>query len=53
MTTIEKLKALPNPFMGVHLPPRPQITKRDVEKLVESIAAKPDLKRIKAKPRHK
>jgi hypothetical protein len=23
MTAIEKLNALPNPFMGVHLPPKP------------------------------
>lgn len=24
MTTIDKLNALPNPFMGVHLPAKPQ-----------------------------
>jgi hypothetical protein len=23
MTAIDKLNALPNPFMGVHLPPKP------------------------------
>lgn len=38
MTTIDKLNALPNPFMGVHLPPRkpsgPQYSRAAVEKAI-------------------
>lgn len=26
MTTVDKLNALPNPFMGIHLPPKPSTT---------------------------
>jgi hypothetical protein len=45
MTTIDMLKALPNPFNGIHLPPAPKHTAKDVQALVERIAAKPEAKR--------
>jgi hypothetical protein len=47
MTTIDILKALPNPFIaGLHLPPKQQqVTARDVQAIVDRIAAKPVAKR--------
>lgn len=32
MTTIDKLNALPNPFMGVHLPAKPKPAGKPVKR---------------------
>jgi hypothetical protein len=45
MTTIDMLKALPNPFNGIHLPAKPQRTAKDVQAVIDRIAAKPEAKR--------